>query len=62
MSDEPTGEVARIHDADGWMVASQTIRRWARGDAVEGPDLVAELKYWLGYYGGAPAPTPGETT
>lgn len=45
--------VAERHERDGLSAATSTLRAWLNGDDVAGPALVAELRYWLDYWGGA---------
>lgn len=36
---------------------AEVIYRWVHGETVQGPDLAAELRYWLGFLGCEPVPT-----
>jgi hypothetical protein len=46
------GPVSQRHE-QGFEAATSALRAWLAMEAVHGPNLVAELHYWLDYWGGA---------
>lgn len=46
------GPVAMRLDEQGFEAATATIRKWVNRETAHGPNLVAELRFWLDYWGG----------
>lgn len=49
----PSGPVGPMWSDEG-RANAEVIYRWVHGETVEGPDLAAELRYWLGFLGCEP--------
>ena len=48
-----TEEVGRRFDEGGFAAATVNLHEWTHGGTVDASHLVAEMRYWLDYMGGA---------
>lgn len=45
-------EVAKRLDEEGFEAATVTLRKWVARETINAADLLAEMRFWVGYLGG----------